>query len=427
MTRSVFWTMALRLGLGLGLTGAAVWFALRSEWVVACIAAAGALVAAATVAALFAKQLRKNTFLFEAIENEDFAFRFDEQWGGTLERRHHRALNRMRRAMETILQKSREQEAYYGKILDHSATGVLVVDPTTGIVFQSNRAARELLGVDPLTHVEALGVVAGELPSALRTVEPGRSQTVGYYTERQRVELTLSASWVDLHDKPLKIVALNDIGASIDNTRTESWAQLSRVLAHEIMNSLAPITSLSEQLLQTDDPQLVHRGLEVIRTTSRGLVGFVESYRKLTRLPQPVVRKIEVGPWLEQTVGLFDRPIEVRCADPAAVLYADADQVAQVVTNLLKNAVEACTDEAIWVEVLTVEGRTAIEVGNLGPEIDPKVREEMFVPFFTTKSSGSGIGLSLSRQVMRLHGGGLVHSTRTLAGGERATVFALHF
>lgn len=427
MNGSIFWSITWRLIALIGLTVVAVLSVVAGQWLLLGVVGATGIAVVVSVGVLYANQLRKNAFLFEAIENEDFAFRFNEDRGSKLERRHHRSLNRMRRVMESIHQKSRERNSYYEKILDRSSSGVLVIDPMTGVVFQTNRAACELLGVTPLTHIEQLQVVAGDLPNVLRSIEAGRNQTVGYYTERQRVELTLSASWVELHDKRLKIVALSDIGSSIDQAQIQSWTQLSRVLAHEIMNSLAPITSLSEQLLQTNDPTQVRRGLEVIQTTSRGLVGFVENYRQLTRIPTPVVRKIELLPWLERTARLFDRPIEVRCPDPTAVLYADPDLLTQVVANLLKNAIEAAIDSAIWIEVRSEGSQTLIEVGNTGPEIDPQVRQQMFVPFFTTKSDGSGIGLSLSRQVMRLHNGTLTHTTRALARGTKATLFTLTF
>lgn len=427
MKRSVFWRIAWHLALVIVLSVGSALCWVSGQWFLCSLAGLGAVALAVGVGFLFASQLRKGTFLFEALENEDYSFRFDELRGSNLERRYHRSINQMRLLMERLREKSRQREAYYEKILNHSSSGILVIDPTTGIVFQNNRAARELLGVEPLTHVDQLAVVAAELPSALRTVETGRVQSVSYYTERERVELTLSASWIELYDRQLKIVALSNIGTSIDQAQIESWAQLSRVLAHEIMNSLSPITSLSEGLLGTDDPVSLRRGLEVIHTTSRGLIDFVENYRRLTRIPTPVVRRIEILGWLEQTVSLFDRSIEIVGVDRQATLYADVDLLTQVVNNLVKNAVEAAPDEAVWLEVRTEGTRTIIEVCNRGPEIEPAVREQIFVPFFTTKSGGSGIGLSLSRQIMRLHGGTLGHTTRKLSDGTQATVFTLLF
>ncbi|MEG1608002.1 MAG: HAMP domain-containing sensor histidine kinase, partial [Mucinivorans sp.] len=289
------------------------------------------------------------------------------------------------------------------------------------------RAAEQLLGVGTLSHINQLSIISSEIPFALRSIDPSESRTVSFYNETSKVRLSLSASMVRLNNRLLKVVAMKDISAELDNEQTQSWMQLSRVLTHEIMNSLAPITSLSEQLRTTTDLQTMHRGLEIISTTGKGLIEFVDNYRRLTRIPTPVMCEFSLLDLLKKVVGLISSRIEIEQVSDSMVVCADENLISQVLTNLLKNAIEATPNgERIWVKAYPSVGgqRTVIEVCNCGVPIDKEVRENIFVPFFTTKTGGSGIGLSLSRQIMRLHNGTLTLASGVV-NGQSITCFIL--
>jgi signal transduction histidine kinase len=218
----------------------------------------------------------------------------------------------------------------------------------------------------------------------------------------------------------------------------DSWNRLARVLTHEIMNAVTPIASLSETLLSTGEEltPTVRNGLDVIRSTGRGLLSFVESYRRFMHLPQPQPLLFYVRPFAERMVQLAMHRLpstnvtltaEVEPDD--LILYADEGLVGQVVSNLLKNALQAIgssrPDGRICLRARSSEDESVVlEVSNNGPVIPPDEAQHIFVPFYTTKRGGSGIGLSVARQIMRLSGGSieLVHTPPPLT-----TTFVLTF
>lgn len=364
----------------------------------------------------------KVTFMFNAIENEDYTFKFSENVNSTNDQMFNHSLNRMKEIMVKARSEQAEREKYYEKILNHIPIGIVVIDPTTGIVFQSTRAAQEILGIETLTHVNQLSILSSEIPRKLLTIEAGQNGSINFYNETSNVYLSLAASTVVLDGRPLKAVSMSNIVNQIDNTQTDSWMRLSRVLTHEIMNSLAPITSLSEQLLDTTDPQTLHKGLEIIGSTSKGLITFVDNYRQLTRIPIPVVEDFSFYDFIQRQISLFDREIHIAEVDKNMTLQADENLMSQLFTNLIKNAIEATEPRGkIWIlSHRDSRGRNVVEVCNDGEPIDKAILDNIFVPFFTTKEGGSGIGLSISRQIMRLHNGTLTYSNHS--GVTRFTI-----
>lgn len=366
----------------------------------------------------------KVTFMFGAIENEDYTFKFSEKVNSIDDQMFNRSLNRIKEIMVKARNEQTEREKYYENILNYISIGVLVLDPATGIVFQSNRAAQEILGIDTLTHVNQLLILSAEIPTKLRTIEVGQNSSINFYNETSNIYLSLTASTVVLNGQILKAVSMSNIANQIDDNQADSWLRLSRVLTHEIMNSLAPITSLSEQLLTTTDSQTLHKGLEIIGSTGKGLITFVDNYRQLTRIPIPVIEEFMFYDFLLRQISLFDRAIDITKVDKNMTLQADENLMSQLFTNLIKNAIEATEPcGKIWiVSHRDSRGRNVVEVCNEGEPIDKALLDNIFVPFFTTKQGGSGIGLSISRQIMRLHNGTLTYSNH---GG--VTMFTINF
>ena len=277
------------------------------------------------------------------------------------------------------------------------------------------------MGMEVFTHVKQLGRVSESLRKVFEEILPGQKMQVEYTNERGKMTPYFRASSITIQDKPYRIIALNDISHELDDREIDSWIRLTRVLTHEMMNSLTPVTSLSEMLLTLPGAQKdeeLRQGLETIHTTGKGLVNFVMSYRKLTRLPSPEPTLFDVRPFLERMVQLAGHQhpdssirIVLKEVQEDLMAYADENLLTQVMTNLLKNAVQAigeAPDGEIRLRAYCDEqDMVRIEVSNNGPKILPEVAEQMFVPFFTTKEEGSGIGLSLSKQMMRLQGGSI--------------------
>lgn len=420
----------------IGAIAAGVLFAVHEEWILMSLCL---IVGVSAIVKLFRfhfQNIRKLTYLFDSIENGDYAFKFTEYDGSFSDNMLNMSLNRIKDILVHARMETIQREKYYEEILDRVGTGVLVIN-AKGNVYQINRSALRMFGLPVVTHVNQLSVIDRTVSSTIMALKPGEKRQLTFSTERGISNLSVDASEIIVRDTPLRIIAMNDVHEELDEKENESWIRLIRILTHEIMNSVAPITSISDSLLSEKEsiPASAREGIEVIRTTSRGLIRFVESYRRLTRIPAPNCRPFYLRPFLERmrTLALQGQEesvpvsIEIDVASADLLLYADEDQIGQVVLNLLKNALYVLSDEEhgqIRIEAKEEEtGTIVVDVVDNGKGMSPEVAANIFVPFFTTKQDGSGIGLSLSRQIMRLHNGSLV--LRSTQPGR--TVFRLTF
>jgi len=420
----------------IGAIVASVWMAVREEWILMSLCLIVGVVAVVKIIRFHFQNIRKLTYLFDSIENGDYAFKFTEYDGSFSDNMLNMSLNRIKDILVHARMETIQREKYYEDILDRVGTGVLVIN-AKGNVYQINRSALRMFGLPVVTHVNQLSVIDRTVSRTILALKSGEKQQLSFSTERGVSNLSVDASEMIVRDTPLRIIAMNDVHEELDEKENESWIRLIRILTHEIMNSVAPITSISDSLLSKKEsiPVSAQEGIEVIRTTSRGLVRFVESYRQLTRIPAPNCRPFYLRPFLERmrTLALQGQEksvpvsIEIDVEPTDLLLYADEDQIGQVVLNLLKNALQALSGEGqgeIRIEAREAErGAIVVDVSDNGKGMPAEVAENVFVPFFTTKQDGSGIGLSLSRQIMRLHGGSLIlKSTR-----PEGTVFRLTF
>ena len=414
---NTFWA---RLAIVLFLAGICAWLITESNWLWLCVALPLLGWSVWTFYRLYTYHTRKVAFLLDAIENNDPAVHFYEQVADKDSSKVNVMLNRIARILQSVKQETAQREKYYELILDFVETGIVVLDEK-GVVFQKNRKAMELLGMEVFTHVKQLGRISEVMEKAFREILPGQKMQVEYTHERGTTTLCFTESSITIQEKNYRIIALNDIGHELDEREIDSWIRLTRVLTHEMMNSLTPVTSLSETLLTLpgarQDEEL-RQGLETIHTTGKGLANFVMSYRKLTRLPSPEPTLFDVRPFLERMVQLAKHQhpsphirIVLEEVQEDLMAFADESMMTQVVINLLKNAVQAIggTKEGEIRIRAYVDSQDIVrmEVANNGPKIAPEVAEQMFIPFFTTKEEGSGIGLSLSKQMMRLQGGSI--------------------
>ena len=394
-----------------------------------------ALVALVSVLLTRHRILRKVTYMLDALEDKETNFRFDE--GGIGNRKINRTLNRIRTIFQKETADIREQEEYYGQMLDQAKTGIVVVESGTDSVVYTNRQALTILGVSSLSTLRQLDIVSPSLKTAFEKVEEGLDQKASIYSESSPTNISLSATSAHIGRKDVRIIAVNDISETIEKNESESWTRLIRVLTHEIMNTVTPIASLSEALSEyagtitppADGPDL-KAGLDTIASSSRGLIKFVNSYRDLTHVAVPVRKAFFARDLAARVIDLSRKILDAAEAEAKFVektedvlLYADENQISQILINLVKNAVQAGARHILISAELDKRDNAVINVSNDGPLISAASQEEIFIPFFTTKQDGSGIGLSLSRQIMRMHGGTL----RLSRSDAEATVFTLIF
>lgn len=379
----------------------------------------------------YGDSVRRVTFMFNAIENDDLTFRFNEDPSKVDNTMLNAALNRIKEILSRTKLRAEERERYYQLIMESAQTGLITVNDT-GSVYQANSEALRIFGLQQLGHIRQLEGSAPEVARALGAIRPGEKLRVSCTTETGEMALTLGCAEITLEDRHRRVISVSDINSEVSEIQVESWSKLSRILTHEIMNSLAPVTSLSQTLLDIDRPMDpdVKRGLETISATSRRLVSFVDSYRRFTRIPAPQREPFEVRELIRQAEVLTaasEDALRIRVdIEPAdTMIYADKVQLGQVAVNLLKNAREAIAgrpDGEIEIRSrIDAAEHVVIEFSNNGGAIPAEVAENIFTPFYTTKPDGSGIGLSLSRRIMQLHGGSL----RLTCNTDRRVTFTL--
>lgn len=390
---------------------------------------ATAVITATVTALLTSRRMRRKVaYMLDALEDKELNFRFDER--RFMGRQFNRTLNRLKSIFDKERREIIEQEKYFGLMLDHVRTGVAVI-AQDGRVNYCNNTALALLGIATFGHIRQLRNVSESLYNAFLTVTDGAEERASYYNESGKMTISLTASAATIGKADVRVIAFNDISSEIAENEQQSWSKLIRVLTHEIMNTVTPIASLSETLLKFDGvDEEVRNGLDTISQSSKGLIKFVDSYRNLTRVAPPLKKAFYFKEMAERVLNLTRDEALISGAKCTyiektedIILYADEGQITQILINLVKNAVQAeARNINITAEINQAE-HIIINVFNDGSPISKESQEEIFVPFFTTKQEGTGIGLSLSRQIMRLHNGSL-----SLTGSdEKGTVFTLIF
>ena len=388
-----------------------------------------AAVTAVITSLLTSRKMRgKVAYMLDALEDKELNFRFDER--RIRGRKFNRTLNRLRNIFDKERHEIIEQEKYFGLMLDHVRTGIAVVEPD-GRVNYCNSTALVLLGIATLGHIRQLRAVSESLYEAFQNITDGTEEKASYYNESGKMTISLTASAATIGKTQVRVIAFNDISNEIAENEQQSWSRLIRVLTHEIMNTVTPIASLSETLLRFDGMNdEIRNGLGTISQSSRGLIKFVDSYRNLTRVAPPVRKAFYFKELAERVIGLTREQALMYGASCTyiektgdIILYADEGQITQILINLVKNAIQADAQKVEITAEINSSEHIIINVINDGSPISKESREEIFIPFFTTKQEGTGIGLSLSRQIMRLHNGTL-SLTRSDA---KETVFTLTF
>ena len=428
----------------------------RIIWLAACLGAIPVLVlqkqwvavgSLALLAAVAAYQLyvyvtninRKLARFFESVQYSDFAikFRSDNVLGPSFA-----DLNQeFNKVLEAFRQARAEKEAnlqYLNTIIQQISTGLLAFDGE-GRVELSNGAALRMLGIYRLRQLSDLRDSHAGLFEIIQNLNTSTHQLYRTPTDQP---LAINGTQILLRGKTIKIIALQDIRSELEQQEVEAWQNLTRVLRHEIMNSLTPILSLvgtmqeivkldlTPILPQNEAVQDLTEALDTLQRRSTGMIQFVNAYRDFTSLPKPHLREIAVAELLNQTKQLFQDFLQnnnaqchVSVVPPDLRLTADTSQIEQVLINILKNALEAKASYVVLKAYPDAQQRVCIEISDDGHGIDPEALEKIFIPFYTTKKTGSGIGLSLSRQIMQLHNGQLTAGSQSAKG----STFVLRF
>lgn len=398
---------------------------LGATWIVLGGAVVAALTYIVTRALVRRKIIGKIDFMSDALDSGESAFRYSEDhWS---DRRLNRSLNRLRSIFEAEKSDIRERERYFGIMLDHVQSGVIVIDGDK--IDYSNVIARGFLGMSDISSLRQIERISPELANAFRSASEVESKA-SLVSERGTVQFSISACTARLHGKDVSIVTFNDITREMENNESESWTRLIRVLTHEIMNTVTPIASLSSALsqnLDAYDTEDVRSALGTISSSSEGLISFVQSYRLLTHIAAPVRKAFYLRDLVNDSVTIAQANwpsarVSYHELSEDIILYADYGQISQVMNNLIKNAVQAGASDIDITASIDKRERTVINVANNGEPISETGREQIFVPFYTTKGvSGTGVGLSLCRQIIRLNGGTINLTSSTL----EATVFTI--
>jgi len=398
---------------------------------------------------------KKLAFFFSAVRNDETSLFFPEGVGFANEKLLNKSLNELNDKLKNAKINIELQEKFYKSIMENIRTGIISFF-NNGVVEFTNPEIKRMFCLDHISHINKLMNIDPKMVELLEKIETGEQKRINIKVDHKIMSLAVHSQSIVMQGREVKIVTLQDIKSELDLHEMDSWQKLIRILNHEIMNSVAPITSLSSTLSgfyksgeEERSPEFITRkiisdtirGLNIIEDHGKGLINFVESYRSLTQLPKPEFTSVNIEEFFERITILVNsflesegenymiRPIIItNVVPPDLTLMADDKLLAQVLINVVKNAVEAfgkCTnDNEIAVNAFkNNEGRIVITVKDNGPGMDAEILEKIFVPFFTTKESGSGIGLSLSRQIMRIHNGNITCDSNPGTGTTISMIF----
>lgn len=373
----------------------------------------------------FNKINRWIAFFLLGIENEDTTLKIPSTTGNKAIDEVFKGMDNLNRLFKQTKIDISTQEQYYRAVINQSATGLFSINGK-GRVLNINPAATKLTNLYDSHHVNSLAMIDKVLPEFIISFNKNQKQTSAIFENKYGQKLLFKLSEIITSNEGVKLVAVSDITKELDNREVDAWVKLARTLTHEIMNNITPITTLSQVIsgyfskndnaknLEELDSKTVEntvKGLKVIEERSLALMNFVENYRKFTKLPTPQSRIVNISQLVENNIIASNcfygfNTIELEKSIPESLeVFTDEKLLSQVIINLLKNACEALIsgkteNPKIIIKLLKTNIDVRLEISNNGPNIPSEIREQIFIPFYTSKDDGSGIGLSLSKQIM---------------------------
>lgn len=393
------------------------------------------------------KTNREIASFLSSIKYDDFTTTYPTSGRG-------RSMNELYNEFNTVIRKFREIRAekeanyhYFRTIVQHVGIG-LVTFNKLGEIQIINSAAKKLIGVETISSIFELSKVSPKLVESLVKLKTGGSALIELTYEGTRTQLSIYVIELVLRGEEFKLVSIQNIQSELEEKEMDAWQNLIRVLTHEIMNSVTPLSSLASTVetnlvdnieddvpIEKEELEDIYLAVQTIKRRSEGLIRFVTDFRNLTRIPEPKINEIEVKKVLDHIKLLLSHEMVVKGIEFSIKIepkdlkvHVDKELIDQVLINLLQNAMHALeeneSDKMIIINALVNEyGRPMIKIRDNGSGIDEEALGKIFIPFFTTKKQGSGIGLSLSKQIMRKHGGAIMVKSVINEGTE----FTLRF
>jgi signal transduction histidine kinase len=370
---------------------------------------------------------------FDALRNDDTTFRFPENQGNKTVSMLYNGMNQLKEHFQGIRMKNEYNETYYKTLLRNSSAGLLVINESNRIEL-INIAASNFAGLPPeSSNTDLLRIKHPSFFKAVCDIKPGENLTYRNIIDGNLQILSLKATSIRRHDTSLKLISIHDIRNELEARELESYRKLMSVMTHEIMNLLTPLTTVARELstffdsfggsdpvtVDCDTIRTTKSGLRLIDEHGEGLMNFVRNYRKISKVPQPQFENFDPAEWIDQLriafagkMGEEGIAFSVTSDKTVNMVTADKKLLNQVIINIINNAVDAVMQNKgkrqIDVRLARSSGdRLLIKICNNGPVIPAEIRDKIFVPFFTTKTSGSGIGLSISLEIVRLHHGSI--------------------
>jgi nitrogen fixation/metabolism regulation signal transduction histidine kinase len=423
--------VVVRLLIIIALTFLTAYFVLSQQWSYCPITIIFILIESIVLIYSFNRTNRSLAYFFESIENNDTQLQFHTKKQNESMTRLYESMNRVNRLIAKTKLQNERNEQYYKALIQQSATGLIAMDPDNTIEI-ANEKACELTGINVVSHFSRLEKKNPELWAVLCSVKSGETQTIKVFHNGMYLHLSICATVLRFSGNETKLISIQDIKHELEAKEMESWQKLISILTHEIMNSIAPITSLTTTLtkffkrngkpvpISEIDSVVIQntiQGLEIIGERGNGLLNFVSNYRRLTKVPPPVFSIFSAYEWLNKLKILLHEKLiennisfEISVDTQAGIINGDEKLLTQVLINLIYNAIDALQmrneNRKIRVTIDRNEQKQIqITVANNGTMVPPELIDKLFVPFFTTRENGSGIGLNLSRQIVQLHHG----------------------
>ncbi|HEY0963212.1 MAG TPA: ATP-binding protein [Pseudomonadales bacterium] len=425
------------------------WALVNTEWQVTPLVIAVLLVLQTVELVHFVEATNRHfTAFLDAISVRDFSQRYNFAGKGRSFESLGRAFNQITQVLQQLNSERAAQHQLLEALVEHVSIALLCIDDS-GRITLMNRAAQRLFNSPYMHKASALAKIDSHLPALVNGATPGESQLVNIRLGGEPQPVSMFTTKFELLGLRYSLVSFQNIRNELESRELDSWQKLIKVLTHEIMNSVTPIVSLSTVIKQAlvdadgrfstaalseDERMDLVRSLVAIETRGKGLVSFVQSYNNLANVPKPYITDVPVAALLARVAALLHQDMQragivvhTRCEPAHLAIRADTQQVEQVLINLLKNAREAIDGRAngrIAIDALPGrDGEVKVVVSDNGEGIAADKLQDVFIPFYTSKKEGSGIGLSISRQLMLANKGHISVSSRQAQGSEFTLVF----
>ncbi len=371
---------------------------------------------------------------FESVKYRDFSRWFNEKSGAEDIKILHKGFNEVNKTVKEINAKQETQYLYLQKILEMIHTGIIAYNINTGEILWVNDSFTKTLNIPSIKNISFIEKRKPKLYNDVFETDHVNSDTLTIVVEKEKMQVLVSSSIFLIEKDSFKLIVLQNIDYTLNQNESDAWKKLLSVMTHEIMNSIAPISSLAETLqtnvrLSIDDPEGnklemndLDAGIESIKKRSEGLMKFAKTYRSLNKITNLNLSKVLINELFENIKNLMQPSLDIKNIEFSFVnknsdlqVQIDIHLIEQVLINLILNSVHACEKLSNPKIVLSakrnIEGHVVLKVADNGKGIPDEILDKIFVPFFTTKKSGSGIGLSLCKQIMLLHKGKIqIHS-----------------